>query len=112
MPVYLKENGHKKYLKGNQLVPQASDLFIDKLYITLNIPIAQQQKAIDTFLTEEDNGWLPSYYLDGIHTKGKDRRFTGMPASMYGMCRAYKKFGRLHPDDQWPSDFWWKIEDK
>lgn len=58
MPVYLKENGQKKYLKGKQLVPQVSDLFIDKLYITLNIPIAQQQKAIDTFLAAEDNGWL------------------------------------------------------
>lgn len=54
---------------------------------------------------------VPSYYLDGIHTKGKDRRFAGMPVCMWGMCRAFKKFGRLHPDDQWPAEFWWKVEE-
>ena len=48
MSVYLKENGQKKYFKGKQLVPQVSDLFIDKLYITLNIPKALQQKAIES----------------------------------------------------------------
>ncbi|MRS02275.1 hypothetical protein EG832_03445 [bacterium] len=54
---------------------------------------------------------IPSYYLDGVHTSGNDRRFMGIPASMYGMCLAYKKFGRLHPDDVWPSDFWYRIDE-
>jgi hypothetical protein len=53
---------------------------------------------------------IPTYYLDGLHTSGKDRRFAGIPASMYGMCKAFKKYGRLHPDDSWPTDFWYKIE--
>ena len=63
MPVYLKENDQKKYLKGKQLVPQVSDLFIDKLYITFNLPKEQQQKAIDTFLEAEDNGWLSNAFI-------------------------------------------------
>jgi len=54
---------------------------------------------------------VPSFYLDGVHTSGKDKRFMGIPASMYGMCLAYKKFGRLHPDDVWPPDFLWRIEE-
>lgn len=63
MSVYLKENGQKKYLKGKQLVPQVSDLFIDKLYITLNIPKEHQQKAIQDLLAAENNGWLSNAYM-------------------------------------------------
>ena len=71
---------------------------------------------VQELLDQVEDKWkapkpIPSYYLDGMHTAGKDKRFMGIPASMYGMCKAYKKFGRLHPDDVWPSDFWWRIEE-
>lgn len=49
---------------------------------------------------------VPSYFLDGVHTGGSDRRFAGYEKPMWGMCRAYMTFGRLHPDDKWPADFW------
>lgn len=41
----------------------------------------------------------PAWTQDGIHTGGTDRRFAGMLASMTACCRAYRVFGRLHPDD-------------
>lgn len=48
----------------------------------------------------------PSYWLDGVHVYGKDKRFGGIHESMWGMCQAFVKFGRVHPDDEWPEEFW------
>lgn len=51
-------------------------------------------------------GKVPDHYLDGIHVGGKDTRFAGTHESMFGMCKAFEKFGRLHEDDTWPTSFW------
>ena len=49
MTVYLKGEGNKKkYLSGHD-VPQVSDLFIDKLYMTLPIPKNQQMQVESKF---------------------------------------------------------------
>ena len=108
---------HPKELKfdSNHLAQAHYRLFVGELGEQKNPRVTQTevQRLLDKVAEKWKNPQpVPSYYLDGIHTKGKDRRFTGIPASMYGMCRAFKKFGRLHPDDQWPADFWWKIDDK
>lgn len=49
---------------------------------------------------------IPSHYLDGIHTGGKDPRFAGTVPSMWGMCQAFEKYGRLRATDPWPQTFW------
>jgi len=54
----------------------------------------------------EDPKPIPDYYLDGVHTVGKDRRFAGIGMYMAGCCLAYEKYGRLSPDDKWTQDIW------
>lgn len=49
---------------------------------------------------------IPSFALDGVHTRGGgDRRFAGIVRYMSGCCRAYEHFGRLSPDDVWLPEF-------
>jgi hypothetical protein len=58
MTVYIKDNGIKKYFIGGQAVPQVGDLFIDKLFITLKVPIELRQKTVDGFLEAINDGWV------------------------------------------------------
>jgi len=67
--------------------------------------------AVANYLKLAKEDWkdpkpIPSYYLDGIHTSGSDRRFAGSSRSMGAACNAFEHFGRLHPDDDWKADFW------
>lgn len=45
---------------------------------------------------------IPSYALDGIHTRlGSEKRFSGVPKYMAGSCMAFQHYGRLSPEDEW-----------
>jgi hypothetical protein len=48
---------------------------------------------------------IPGYLLDGIHSPGKDRRFSGMSSDMAAACRVFTYFGRLDPADKWLTSF-------
>lgn len=51
---------------------------------------------------------IPSYYLDGVHTIGSDRRFAGILVQMSRCIKAYEKWGRLDPADKWNSEIYGK----
>jgi len=74
-------------------------------------PVKVMKSEATNLLEKAKKAWedpkpIKSHYCDGIHTSGSDRRFAGILPAMWGCCKAYKKFGRLHPDDVWPGDFW------
>jgi hypothetical protein len=51
---------------------------------------------------------------DGIHCYGSDRRFAGTVENMMGVCCAFAKYGRVHPEDPHPPEFFdvvkaWKL---
>ncbi len=48
---------------------------------------------------------IPGYLLDGIHSPGRDRRFSGMSSDMAAACRAFTHYGRLDPTDKWLASF-------
>lgn len=54
---------------------------------------------------------IPSYLLDGIHSSGRDRRFSGMSSDMAAACRAFTHYGRLSPADKWLECFHRDVED-
>lgn len=47
---------------------------------------------------------VPPWCLDGIHTSGRDPRFSGVIKHMAAACIAYQRFGRLSPEDAWETD--------
>ena len=54
---------------------------------------------------------IPSYLLDGIHSSGRDRRFSGMSSDMAAACRAFTHYGRLSPADKWLECFHRDVEE-
>jgi len=60
MGVTIKK-GDKIYYTNKSLVPILGKPFIDKLFITLDIPVNQQQQVMDKFIEIFDNGWATEY---------------------------------------------------
>jgi hypothetical protein len=60
------------------------------------------QRAKDAWKTPHP---IPSWCCDGIHCAGNDTRFTGMLPEMYACCKAFEKYGRLDPADDWQPSF-------
>jgi hypothetical protein len=48
---------------------------------------------------------IPRWCCDGLHCAGDDPRFAGMLPEMWAVCRAFQKYGRVSPDDEWLPDF-------
>lgn len=48
---------------------------------------------------------IPGWCCDGIHCAGSDVRFAGMMPQMYACCKAFEKYGRLDPSDEWLPEF-------
>jgi hypothetical protein len=49
---------------------------------------------------------IANWMCDGHHCAGKDPRFAGFVPNMYAVCLAFKKYGRVNPDDRWLPTFW------
>lgn len=49
---------------------------------------------------------IPAHYLDGIHSVGKDRRFSGCSIDMAAASSAFEHYGRLSPEDKWLPSFY------
>jgi hypothetical protein len=74
-------------------------------------PVKVMKSEVVTLLEQAEVAWqdpkpIKPHYCDGIHTSGSDRRFAGIVPAMWGCCKAFQQFGRLHEDDKWPSHFW------
>lgn len=48
---------------------------------------------------------IPGWCCDGVHCAGNDVRFAGMWQQMYAVCRAFKHYGRVDPNDEWLLEF-------
>jgi hypothetical protein len=48
---------------------------------------------------------IPGWCCDGTHSAGNDVRFMGMWHHMYAVCRAYARYGRVDPNDEWLPEF-------
>lgn len=48
---------------------------------------------------------IPRWCCDGVHCAGDDPRFMGTYPAMWGVCKAYQHYGRVHPDDEWLPGF-------
>jgi hypothetical protein len=48
---------------------------------------------------------IPGWCCDGLHSAGQDERFMGAWFHMYGVCKAFEKYGRADPSDQWLPEF-------
>jgi len=48
---------------------------------------------------------IPGWCCDGVHSAGQDERFMGMWFHMYGVCKAFEKYGRVDPSDRWLPEF-------
>ena len=78
---------------GNQEVPEANPEMAVQL-------IVQAEERLHGAVA------VPTFALDGIHTRGgNDRRFAGVVEQMEGCCRAYEYYGRLSPNDVWLPEF-------
>lgn len=80
-------------------------------------PIAMTEKPGVTYgeaveaLKKAQEQWktphtIPTWCCDGIHCAGNDPRFAGVLPLMYSVCLAYKKYGRVDPDDAWGHDLY------
>jgi hypothetical protein len=48
---------------------------------------------------------IPRWCCDGIHCAGSDTRFTGLLPQMYAVCKAFQRYGRVDPSDEWLPEF-------
>jgi len=48
---------------------------------------------------------IPRWCCDGVHCAGDDPRFMGMLPEMYAVCRAFRHYGRVDPNDKWLPEF-------
>lgn len=67
--------------------------------------LASARERLDSLDSPDGFLKIPSYLLDGIHSPGRDRRFSGMSSDMAAACRAFTHYGRLDPADRWLVSF-------
>jgi hypothetical protein len=48
---------------------------------------------------------IPGWCLDGTHSSGNDVRFMGAWEHMNAVCRAFSRYGRVDPEDEWLLEF-------
>lgn len=48
---------------------------------------------------------IPHWCCDGVHSAGNDVRFMGALEHMNAVCRAFSRYGRVDPADEWLPEF-------
>lgn len=53
---------------------------------------------------------IPEWCCDGVHCAGHDIRYCGMWDRMYAVCRQFKHYQRVSPEDTWLEDEFYSLE--
>jgi hypothetical protein len=66
---------------------------------------------VDDLLEKAKKRWerpkpIPTFYCDGVHCAGNDRRYAGMLQDMYALCLCFSRYGNVHPENRWLPEFY------